>query len=120
MKELKLRAWDKVRHKMVKPLAITFDTQSFEPFALSVPGRTWEPIHKYELSESTGLADLNGLEVYQGDFILITAELFLVIWNKEIASFELQNVKSKSKRKITDISLGEVTGNQFENSELLK
>jgi hypothetical protein len=119
MKELKLRVWDKVKHRMFKPLAITFDTQSLAPFAVSVPGRSWEPIHKYEILQSTGLSDQNGSEVYQCDLITISSTLYLVIWNEQTASFELQDVKNSSKRIVTDVIQGVIVGNQFENVELL-
>ena len=40
MREIKFRVWDKVRQKMFKPQAISFDTQTLAPFAVSVPGRS--------------------------------------------------------------------------------
>lgn len=119
MKEFKLRVWDKVRHKMFRPLAITFDTQSLAPFAITVPGRSWEPVHKYVISYSTGLTDQSGTEVYQGDLLTISSEIYLVIWNEENACFELQDVKSSNRRIISDVARGEITGNQFENPEII-
>lgn len=115
---LKFKAWDKVRLKMVIPLAITFDTQSSALFAISVPGRSWEPIHKYALLLYTGLTDKNGVEVYQDDLVEIESCLFRVIWDEKTASFKLQNRESTFTREIMDISDNELRGNIYQNNAL--
>ncbi len=118
MLNLKFKAWDKVKLKMVKPLAITFDTQSSALFAISVPGRSWEPIHKYVLLLYTGLMDRNGVEVYQDDLVEIESCLFRVIWDEKTASFKLQNHENSSTREIMGISDNELRGNIYQNNEL--
>lgn len=119
MLELKFKAWDKVKMKMLRPLGITFDTQSLAPFAVSVPGRSWEPIHKYELLQFTGLSDKNAVEVYQGDLFNIDSILYRVIWDKASASFRLQSVKSSSSRDLSVVSGEVIQGNVYQNRELL-
>jgi hypothetical protein len=120
MKELKFKAWDKVKMKMFKPLAITFDTQSLSPFALSVPGRSWEPIHKFELLQYTGLSDKFGVEVFQEDLFEIDASLYRVVWSETHAGFILLDVRSSTTEDITRVSKEAILGNSFQNRELIE
>ena len=89
MRELKFRVWDKVKEKMLKPQAISFDTQTSVPFALSVLGGSWELLGKFQLLQWTGLSDDNGVDVFEGDFIKISSVIYNVIWNETLAAFEL-------------------------------
>ncbi|MHB1405783.1 MAG: YopX family protein [Desulfitobacteriaceae bacterium] len=102
MREIKFRVWDKVRQKMFKPQAISFDTQTLAPFAVSVPGRSWEPTEKFELLQWIGLSDAKGTDIYEGDFIKISSASYQVIWNKSIAGFELVELGSSLNRNISD------------------
>ncbi|MDA8223291.1 MAG: YopX family protein [Desulfitobacterium hafniense] len=120
LKEIKFRVWDKVRLKMFKPQAITFDIQMQAPFAISVPGRSWEPAEKFELLQWTGLSDANETDVYEGDFIKISSAIYKVIWNKSIGSFELVELGSSLNRKISDVGISDIVGNQYQNANLLQ
>lgn len=119
MKELKFRVWDKLKQNMFKPRAIAFDTQSLAP-AICVPGRSWEPAGKFELLQWTGLADANGIDVYEGDFIKISSTIYKVIWNQVTARFELAGPENSLNRSINDVGAGDIVGNQYQNAELLK
>ncbi|OLN32528.1 YopX family protein [Desulfosporosinus metallidurans] len=116
MRELKFRVWDKVKEKMLKPQAISFDTQSSVPFAVSVPGRSWEPIGKFELLQWSGLTDQNGLEVYEGDLVKLSSIIYKVIWNKTLVTFELEELGTSSKRDISEVTWGSIIGNEFQNA----
>lgn len=115
MDKIKIRVWDKVKQKMFKPLAITFDTQTLTPFAISMPGRSWEPAGKFELMQWTGLSDAKGREVYRGDFIDISSTIYKVLWNQAKASFELVELGSSLNRNISDVGIGEIVGNLYQN-----
>jgi len=103
---------------MLKPQAISFDTQTSVPFAVSVPGRSWEPIGKFELLQWTGFSDENGMDVYEGDLVKISSVIHKIIWNETIATFELLELGSSSSRDISTITSGGVIGNEFQNANL--
>ena len=113
MQEIKFQVWDKVRQKMFKPQAISFDIQTLSPFAVSVPGHSWEPVGKFDLLQWTGLSDAKGNNVYESDFINISSVIYRVIWNKSLAGFELAEAGSSQKRNISDVETGEVVGNGY-------
>lgn len=113
-----MRVWDKVKEKMLKPQAVSFDTQSSAPFAVSVPGRSWEPIGKFELLQWTGFSDENGIDVYEGDLVKISSVIYKIIWNETQMTFELIELGSSSTRDISSIIFGSVIGNEFQNETL--
>ena len=115
MKEIKFKVWDKVKQKMYQPQAISFDTQTLTPFAVSVPGRSWEPAGKFELLQWTGLSDANGSDVYKDDFIKISSKIYKVLWNQTNAKFELIEPGSSLIRSISDVGIGDIVGNLYQN-----
>lgn len=120
MRELKFRVWDKVTKKMLKPQALSFDIQSSVPFAVSVPGKSWEPVRKFELLQWTGFCDENGIDVYEADLVQISSDIYKIIWNQTLATYELVKLGSSSSCNIGAItSGGAVIGNEFQNHGLI-
>lgn len=118
MKELKFRVWDKVVRKMFKPQAISFDINSSVPFAVSVPGRSWEPIVKFELLQWTGFSDKSGIDAYEADLVQISSDIYRIVWNETLATFELEELRSSLRCNISAITSGSVIGNVFQNGDL--
>lgn len=100
---------------MFNILALTFDTQSQAPFAVSVLGRSWEPIAKFELLQWTGLSDQESKDVYEGDLIKIGSSYYEVIWSDNEASFQLKDNTLQQKAPIQEVSKGKVVGHRFED-----
>lgn len=120
MQKIKFKVWDTVRRKMYKPLGITFDAKSQEPFAVKVPGRSWEPVGKFQLLLWTCLCDSNNVDIYEGDYIKISSAVYEVKWDDELAKYELYEISGSSRRDIIDAASGTVIGNRFESHDALK
>lgn len=118
MKQLKFKAWDNYRQKMHKLQGMTFDAKSSVPTALKLPGIPWRPIEEYELLQWVYLTDNNGVDIYEGDYIKISSNVYKVAWNNTIANFQLEEVEGSLSRSIVDVSLGDIVGNKFENPTL--
>lgn len=118
MKQLKFRVWDGLKQKMNKLQGMTFDSQRFVPDAVKLPGLTWRPVEEFELLQWVYLADANGVDVYEGDYIEIASTVYNVLWNESIVNFQLEELDGLLSRSILDVSLGVIVGNKYENADL--
>ena len=118
MRELKFRVWDICNHKMHKLQGLTFDAQSLIPSDLKLPGVSWRPVIDYKLLQWVYLSDINGVDVYEGDYIKILSTVYKVFWQEASVNFQLQELEGSLIRSIIDVSLGDIVGNIFENNGL--
>ncbi|WP_161877881.1 YopX family protein [Alkalibacterium sp. MB6] len=131
----KFRAWDNEEKWMVDGLYISFDGDVFTDDVKShdTPHREIEITNaeRYELMQSTGLKDKNGVEIYEGDVIERTfifrgaiSETFIGIvgYSERTAQYIIKsNVRDEELvNALSKMSLYEVIGNIYENSELLE
>lgn len=130
MKEIKFRAWDKNRKRMVIVTTLDFDGEGvLDKVFGKAKGKSVDGLEGFELMQFCGLKDKNGKEIYEGDIVqefhddegkghIINHE---VSWSD--GSWRLgnggvdQNLLNGNGRK--DLSF-EVIGNIYENIELLK
>lgn len=118
MREIKFRAWDKSCDKMYCSDAYDRLKDFFRHYEF-IKSKYPDLV---ELMQYTGLKDKNGVEIYEGDIVEIEmTRSFVVCWNTA-AGFRfnsympnglIDNLWEASK-------IGEVIGNVYENSELLK
>ena len=121
MREIKFRAWDKERKEMF----YDFD-QNIKYLTLgdSIHLFIWETGLIYKtLMQYTGLKDINGKEIYEGDIL----KTFAILAKDKIGSEFNVEVKFSVSCWIANGILGnyqskisEVIGNIYENIELLK
>ncbi len=124
MRVPKFRAWDKENKEMLFVRQIDF---MFEKVVLECYEQFF--IDEVELMQSTGLKDINGEEVYEGDIIKDSEDFIAqVVYDKEYAGFGLnyQPFDLTDGLSVTFEELKneyqntfEIIGNIYENPELL-
>ena len=112
MREIKIRIWDNVQKKMLYKLS--------DYWIFFEDGNTIRPIQDHlDIQQFTGLYDIFGKEIYEGDVCEITNTW--TVFKKEVvfkdACFGFQGTNGMF---IPNQDLMEVVGNIYENPELLE
>lgn len=134
MREIKFRAWDKKSRKMfnVDVLAISPCTWDCPDYGRKGVSLAYQPHIK--VMQFTGLHDVNGKEIYEGDIVEITGNYkpgtYTVIWDSYRVAWWLKNIKQREKEYDDDFyqllggpwqcDIREIIGNIHENPELLE
>lgn len=116
----RFRAWLKNDKEMIEVRVIDWNNMivdSFNPY-IEIP------LEKVILMQSTGLKDLNGIEIFGGDIVRFFDSLYTVFYDIKEGSYRL---KPHDDRWVVDYMSNfsseesfEVVGNIYENPELLE
>ncbi|WP_053091733.1 YopX family protein [Staphylococcus epidermidis] len=119
----KFRVWDKTNKEMLdwKELDLTKELGEDEITIFEPTGQFAQPMYFYETMQSTGLKDITGDEIYEGDIVKnIYDEIYVVKWLD--AGFYLEE-KYDGGFDYSELHFGdnkEIVGNIYENPELLE
>jgi uncharacterized phage protein (TIGR01671 family) len=128
MRGIKFRAWDKTTEEMLQVKALILAENTL----LGCGGKPHifdehndlHPLNEVALMRYTGLEDINGKEIYEGDIVYDHAERrYLEVFWREIGAggwWFAEKIDGES-RHVISINLEhlEVNGNIYENPELL-
>ena len=129
MREIKFRAWDTKKKKMIVPASIIFSPVDDTPMLIGV--RMADIRQKgavgYELMQFTGLLDRNGKEIYESDILRDEDNMTIIVEYglQEVDAFEgvgfnvwtfMDNANADGKRLQRTY---EVIGNIYQDKHLL-
>ena len=124
---VRYRAWDNWRKKMSVVDRIYIDTKGvrlYDDF-----GEYWRDFRDVELTQSTGLKDKNGKEIFEGDILAFETDDEVinvnVFWDEEHALFMFESKKYNEQESLAELVENntypfEIIGNVHENPELLE
>lgn len=121
MREIKFRAWNKVKNEMEQIAYSKLLIQPSGSVCIQQDDNTLADVsHDYEIMQFTGLYDKNKKPIYEGDVLQeYNGKFSEVMWLETEAGFYSRN-KDGYCRKIAWNSLVEVVGDAYRNPELLK
>ena len=126
---IKFRAWDKVQKVMMVPRDMQTDSDGniFYVEARSLDGEYDEgDLDVFELEQFTGLKDVNGKEIYEGDIVksnykYAQPNISQIIMEDGNSYITGEDLATGNEMLVSDhIGEIEVIGNVHENPELLK
>jgi uncharacterized phage protein (TIGR01671 family) len=135
MREIKFRAWDKERNKMVTAkwrMRITLDgnilweIDHYDGNFNLIEKEEIDGDNRFVLEQYTGLKDKNGVDIYEGDILDCQDRVVYVRWNEFHGVWDSQFVRYINElcsNGITPVDWkfrATVVGNLHENPELLE
>lgn len=115
MKNLKFRAWDKELKMMCDVLKIDFKNKTLFYHHWAHGVSTEIDLNEVELMQSTGLKDINGTEIYEGDILKTSIKNLVVEWVPKGACWGIG-----CHYLFHYYETSEVIGNKYQNPELLE
>ena len=126
--QIKFRAWDNNEEWMVDDMLLSFDgeilTDDVQPHDTPYKEIELADEGRYELMQYTGMKDVKGVEIYEGDILfhpLQGRRRVYYPYSERVASYGLRDIDSGFGSTLQDShAVWEVIGNIYENKDLLE
>ena len=126
--QIKFRAWDNNEEWMVDDMLLSFDgeilTDDVQPHDTPYKEIELADEGRYELMQYTGMKDVKGVEIYEGDILfhpLQGRRRVYYPYSERVASYGLLDIDSGFGSTLQDShAVWEVIGNIYENKDLLE
>lgn len=126
----KFKVWDKDENKMWDVETLYIEDEWVKAMDGSIYNMTKDLTRNYCLTQSTGLKDMNSIEIYEGDIIEFKYPYDkriktkgVIVWNDNKACFGIsmeETTEQYELYRITAENYLTVIGNKFQNPELLE
>ena len=124
--QIKFRAWDNNEEWMVDDMLLSFDgeilTDDVQPHDTPYKEIELADEGRYELMQYTGMKDVKGVEIYEGDILfhpLQGRRRVYYPYSERVASYGLRDIDSGFGSTLQDShAVWEVIGNVYEDKEL--
>ena len=120
MREIKFRAWVRRLDRMCNVTGIDFERNEINILRPGWHMSEWLRRDQVELMQYSGLDDVNGVNIYEGDVVEFEVGLIRakaeVIYSRDQFIVDINGVMSRS----LGAYFVKVIGNKFENQELLE
>ncbi|HEL1594532.1 YopX family protein [Streptococcus suis] len=123
----KFRAWHKGMMRMSEVLAISYERQKVKIKHQRGTTHMTVPLDDVVLMQSTGLVDVNGKEIFEGDVVRVTCEHPIdfpdcqgVVRMLEGRYMVCDDKTERGSELFSEIFSNEIIGNIYENPELVE
>lgn len=114
----KYRAWDKT-HKKLGLIDADMQEGYFQSVKIFDEDEDdWQESENFILMQSTGLADKNGVEIFEGDILKDDSESGKVVYDPDRTMWRVYGKDFDDA--LSDWWMGRVIGNIYENPELME
>jgi hypothetical protein len=116
MREIKFRAWDKMKNIISEVIMLGGEEGWSDGVITKDYIGSWD---RFDIMQYTGLKDKNGIDIYEGDIIKDEDDILQCFWCERHACFEWKRILDSYGLEYENTEHLEIIGNIYEDGHLL-